>query len=179
MERIKLKDKEFQLSIPESRLKEVIKNMADQINKDLKSEEPPLFLGILNGAFMFLADLIKELEIDCEVSFVKLASYQGTSSSGEVKQLIGLNENLSGRNVIIVEDIVDTGLTMNKIIKQVKGFDPSRVRVATLLFKPEACREKVNLDYVGMEIPNDFIVGYGLDYDGLGRNFKDIYKVVD
>jgi hypoxanthine phosphoribosyltransferase len=178
MERIKLKDKEFQLSIPESKIKEVIKDIALKINQDLKDEEPPLFLGILNGAFMFMADLFKELEINCEVSFVKLASYQGTNSTGNVKQLIGLNENLSGRNVIIVEDIIDTGLTMNKIIKQVKGFDPAYVRIATLLYKPEACQEKVPMDYVGMEIPNDFIVGYGLDYDGLGRNYKDIYKVV-
>ena len=179
MERIKLKDKEFQLSIPESKIQSVIQGLADQINKDLTGEETPLFLGILNGSFMFLADLFKELSIDCEVSFVKLASYQGTNSSGNVKQLIGLNESLSGRNVVIVEDIVDTGLTINKLIKQVKGFDPAQVRVATLLFKPDACQEEVDLDYVGMRIPNDFIVGYGLDYDGLGRNYKDIYKVVE
>jgi hypoxanthine phosphoribosyltransferase len=179
MERIKLKDKEFQLSIPEAEIKQAIKQIAEKINKDLADEDPPLFLGILNGAFMFMADLFKELDINCEVSFVKLASYQGTNSTGSVKQLIGLNQNLSGRNIVIVEDIVDTGLTMNKIIKQVKGFDPAQVRVATLLFKPEACQEKVNLDYVGMEIPNDFIVGFGLDYDGLGRNYKDIYKVVE
>ncbi len=179
MERIKLKDKEFKLSIPEAEIRQAIKQIADKINKDLPDEDPPLFLGILNGAFMFMADLFKELEINCEVSFVKLASYQGTNSTGNVKQLIGLNQNLSGKNIVIVEDIVDTGLTMNKLIKQVKGFDPAQVRVATLLFKPEACQEKVQLDYIGMEIPNDFIVGYGLDYDGLGRNYKDIYKVVE
>ncbi|MFO8236268.1 MAG: hypoxanthine phosphoribosyltransferase [Bacteroidales bacterium] len=178
MERIKLKDKEFELSIPENKIQSAIKQIADQMHKDLAEESMPLFLGILNGAFMFLSDLFKEISIDCEVSFVKLASYQGTNSTGDVKQLIGLNENLSGRNVIIVEDIVDTGLTINKLIKQVKSYDPKTLRVATLLFKPEACQEKVNLDYVGMRIPNEFIVGYGLDYDGLGRNFKDIYKAV-
>ncbi|MFP4042489.1 MAG: hypoxanthine phosphoribosyltransferase [Bacteroidales bacterium] len=178
MEKIKLKDKEFTLSIPEAKIQEAVKQIADNINEDLKNEKTPLFLGILNGAFMFLSDLFKEINIDCEVSFVKLASYQGTNSTGDVKQLIGLNENLSGRNVIIVEDIVDTGLTINNLVKQVKGYDPEKVRVASLLFKPDACQEFINLDYVGMEIPNEFIVGYGLDYDGLGRNYKDIYKAI-
>jgi hypoxanthine phosphoribosyltransferase len=179
MERIKLNDKEFQLSIPEDTIKDSIRNIAAGINKDLAGGEPPLFLAVLNGAFMFAADLFKELTINCEVSFVKLASYQGTSSTGNVKQLIGLNENLADRRVIILEDIVDTGMTINNLIKQVKGYSPRDVRVATLLFKPDACQEEVKLDYVGMEIPNDFIVGYGLDYDGLGRNYKDIYKVVE
>lgn len=178
MEKIKLKDKEFALSIPEAKIKEAVKQIANNINEDLKNEKTPLFLGILNGAFMFLSDLFKEINLDCEVSFVKLASYQGTNSTGDIKQLIGLNENLSGRNVIIVEDIVDTGLTINNLIKQVKGYDPEQVRVASLLFKPDACEEFINLDYVGMEIPNEFIVGYGLDYDGLGRNYKDIYKAI-
>ncbi|MFP3860756.1 MAG: hypoxanthine phosphoribosyltransferase [Bacteroidales bacterium] len=178
MEKIKLKDKEFTLSIPEAKIQEAVKQIADNINEDLKNEKTPLFLGILNGAFMFLSDLFKEINIDCEVSFVKLASYQGTNSTGDVKQLIGLNENLSGRNVIIVEDIVDTGLTINNLVKQVKGYDPEKVRVASLLFKPDACQEFINLDYVGIEIPNEFIVGYGLDYDGLGRNYKDIYKAI-
>lgn len=178
MEKIKLKDKEFTLSIPEAKIQEAVKQIADNINEDLKNEKTPLFLGILNGAFMFLSDLFKEINIDCEVSFVKLASYQGTNSTGDVKQLIGLNENLSGRNVIIVEDIVDTGLTINNLIKQVKGYAPEKVRVASLLFKPDACQEFINLDYVGIEIPNEFIVGYGLDYDGLGRNYKDIYKAI-
>ncbi|MFW6095001.1 MAG: hypoxanthine phosphoribosyltransferase [Bacteroidota bacterium] len=178
MEKIKLKDKEFTLSIPEAKIQEAVKQIADNINEDLKNEKTPLFLGILNGAFMFLSDLFKEINIDCEVSFVKLASYQGTNSTGDVKQLIGLNENLSGKNVIIVEDIVDTGLTINNLIKQVKGYAPEKVRVASLLFKPDACQEFINLDYVGMEIPNEFIVGYGLDYDGLGRNYKDIYKAI-
>ena len=179
MDKITLKDKEFQKSIPFEKIYEAITQVADKINRDYQDKDTPLFLSILNGAFMFTADLFKELKIDSEVTFVKLASYQGTSTTGKVKQLIGLNESLKDRNVIILEDIVDTGTTIKELIQQVKGFNPKDVKIATMLFKPEACKEPINLDYVGMEIPNDFIVGYGLDYDGLGRNYKDIYKVVD
>jgi len=177
MDKIKVKDKEFEKSIPYEEIKEAIKQVAENINKDYEGKETPLFLSILNGAFMFTADVFKELSISSEVSFVKFSSYRGTSSSGKVKELIGLNEDLSGRHVIIMEDIVDTGLTINNVIRQIKSFNPKDVKVATLLFKPDACVEEVSLDYVGMEIPNEFIVGYGLDYDGLGRNLKDIYKV--
>jgi hypoxanthine phosphoribosyltransferase len=177
MDKIKIKDKEFEKSIAYEEIKKAIREVAENINRDYEGEDTPLFLSILNGAFMFTADLFKELSINSEVSFVKFSSYRGTSSSGKVKELIGLNEDLSGRHVIIMEDIVDTGLTINNVIRQIESYNPKDVKVATLLFKPDACVEEVSLDYVGMEIPNEFIVGYGLDYDGLGRNLKDIYKV--
>jgi hypoxanthine phosphoribosyltransferase len=177
MDKIKVKDKEFEKSIPYKEIEKAVKKVAENINRDYEGEDTPLFLSILNGAFMFTADVFKELSISSEVSFVKFSSYRGTSSSGKVKELIGLNEDLSGRHVIIMEDIVDTGLTINNVIRQIKSYNPKDVKVATLLFKPDACVEEVSLDYVGMEIPNEFIVGYGLDYDGLGRNLKDIYKV--
>jgi len=178
MDKIKVKDKEFHKSIPAEEIQEAIKKVAAQINQDYEGKETPLFLSILNGAFMFTADLFKELTITSEVSFVKFSSYRGTSSTGKVKELIGLNEDLTDRHVIVLEDIVDTGLTINNVIRQIKGFNPKDVKVATLLFKPDACEEKVTLDYIGIKIPNEFIVGYGLDYDGLGRNYKDIYKVI-
>jgi hypoxanthine phosphoribosyltransferase len=177
MDKIKVKNKEFEKSIPYEEIQKAIKKVAENINKDYEGKETPLFLSILNGAFMFTADVFKELSISSEVSFVKFSSYRGTSSSGKVKELIGLNEDLSGRHVIIMEDIVDTGLTINNVISQIKSYNPKDVKVATMLFKPDACEEEVSLDYVGMEIPNEFIVGYGLDYDGQGRNLKDIYKV--
>lgn len=177
MDKIKVKDKEFEKSIPYEEIQKAIKKVAEHINKDYEGKDTPLFLSILNGAFMFTADVFKELSVSSEVSFVKFSSYRGTTSSGKVKELIGLNEDLSGRHVIIMEDIVDTGLTINNVIRQIKSYNPKDVKVATLLFKPDACVEEVSLDYVGMKIPNEFIVGYGLDYDGLGRNLKDIYKV--
>ena len=122
---------------------------------------------------------MKCLDIPCEVSFVKLASYEGTSSTGKVKELVGLNEDISGRTVVIVEDIVDTGLTMKRLIETLEAKSPKEVRIATLLVKPEKLQVKLHIDYAAMEIPNDFIVGYGLDYDGLGRNYRDIYAVTD
>ena len=178
MDKIKVRDKEFKKAIPYEEIQQAIKKVAENINRDFEGKDTPLFLSILNGAFMFTADVFKELNISSEVSFVKFSSYQGTSSSGKIKELIGLNEDLTGRHVILMEDIVDTGTTINHVIRQIKTYNPKDVRVATMLFKPDACVEEVSLDYVGMEIPNEFIVGYGLDYNGLGRNYKDIYKVV-
>jgi len=178
MDKIKVRDKEFKKAIPCEDIQQAIKKVAEKINRDFEGKETPLFLSILNGAFMFTADVFKELTISSEVSFVKFSSYRGTATSGKVKELIGLNEDLTGRHVIIMEDIVDTGLTINNVVRQIKTYNPKDVKIATMLFKPDACVEEVSLDYVGMEIPNEFIVGYGLDYDGLGRNYKDIYKVV-
>lgn len=134
---------------------------------------------ILNGSFMFSSDLMKLIDFPCEISFVKLSSYDGMGSTGKVKHLIGLNEEIEGRTVVLLEDIVDTGVTIENLMKQLESQKPKDVRVATLLFKPEACKKDVKLDYVGMEIPNEFIVGYGLDYDGYGRNLPDIYTVTD
>lgn len=178
MDKIKLKDKEFKRSIPYDSLYESVKKIAARINEDFKDKEIPVFLSILNGAFMFTADLFKELNINGYVSFVKFASYQGTSSTGAVKELIGINEDLKDKNVIVLEDIVDSGLTIQQVTEQVKSLQPREMKVATLLLKPQIFNGEITLDYVGMEVPNDFIIGYGLDYKGLGRNYRDIYKAV-
>lgn len=175
---IKVRDKEFSLFIKFEEIDTAIAKVASGINKDLKGLEP-LFLVILNGAFMFAADLFKKIDIDCEISFVKLASYTGTQTTSKVKELIGLNENIKGRTIVIVEDIVDTGITMESLINQLQEREVKEVRIATLLFKPDAFIKDYNIDYIGMEIPNDFIVGYGLDYDGHARNYKDIYKIIE
>ncbi|TND09956.1 MAG: hypoxanthine phosphoribosyltransferase [Bacteroidetes bacterium] len=176
MDSITLGDKSFIPYIPEAKILESIGQVAARINRDLEGKRP-LFLVVLNGAFLFAADLLRHISLDCEVSFVKLASYHGTASSGAVKQLIGLNEQLKGRTVVIVEDIVDTGITLENIVDQLKAQEPGAIYTAALLFKPDAYKKNLPVDYVGMEIPNAFIVGYGLDYNGLGRNLRNIYVV--
>lgn len=178
MKRIKLWDKEFEISHPYEEIQAAIKKMAAQMKKDLEGKNP-LFVCVLNGSFMFAADLMKELEMnDVEISFLKLASYEGTASTLEIKELIGVNENICGRSVIILEDIVDTGHTISNVMEQIAQKGAGDVKIATLLFKPDAMKVKIELDYVGLVIPNDFIVGYGLDYDRRGRNLKDIYTLV-
>jgi len=178
MKRIKLWDKEFEISIPFEEIQAAIRKMAAQMRTDLE-DKSAIFVCILNGSFMFAADLMKELELpDAEISFLKLASYAGTSSTGEIKELIGFNENIQNRTVVILEDIVDSGHTIADVIDQITKKGAREVKIATLLFKPDAIKAKVQLDYVGIVIPNDFIVGYGLDYDRRGRNLKDIYTLV-
>jgi len=174
--RIKVIDKYFEPFIGSDKIKEIVEKMAIQLNNDLKNKDV-IFLGILNGSFMFASDLYKQIDLPSQISFLKLASYQGTSTSGNVKRLIGINEDLIGKTVVVLEDIVDTGITIENIIKQLKGYEPADIRIATFLFKPDALKVKVKLDYVGLEIPNDFIIGYGLDYNGFGRNLADIYKI--
>lgn len=178
MKTVKLKDKEFQVSLPAEKIQEVISEMAVKINDDYKDKEVPLFISILNGSFMFTADLFKHIDFNCEVTFLKLSSYEGTSTTGKVKQLIGVNEDIKGRDVIVLEDIVDTGITLEQIIEQLNMFEPASIKVASLLYKPQAYKKNRKIEYVGLEIPNDFIVGYGLDYDGLGRNLADIYTLI-
>jgi len=173
---LKIKDKEFIISIHEKQIQEAIIRISSQINNDLKGRNP-LFIAVLNGAFIFAADILKNVDVECEVSFVKLSSYSGTATTGQVKTLIGLNENIKNRTVVILEDIVDTGITLETIINSINHHQPKEIKIATLLFKPKAYIKNIKLDYIGIEIPNDFIVGYGLDYDGYGRNLKDIYKV--
>ncbi|WP_346858649.1 hypoxanthine phosphoribosyltransferase [uncultured Draconibacterium sp.] len=178
MKKVKILDKEFEIFIPYEKIRSVIEKMADQMNTEL-ADKDPLFLCILNGSFMFAAELFKRIDfVESEISFVKLASYEGDSTTGKVKQLIGLNEEIEGRTVVVLEDIVDTGITINNIQDQLDKMKPKEVFVATLLLKPDALQKEVDLKYVGLEIPNDFIVGYGLDYDGYGRNLLDIYSVV-
>jgi hypoxanthine phosphoribosyltransferase len=179
MKKVTINDREFELFIPYEKIRSVIEQMAEQMNLDFK-EKNPLFLCILNGSFMFATEIFKRISsLDAEISFIKLASYTGTQTSGEIKQLIGLNEDLSGRTVVVLEDIVDSGITISNTIEQIRSKNPADVKIATLLLKPEALKTNVQLDYVGIEIPNDFIVGYGLDYDRKGRNLIDIYKVIN
>ena len=176
MSTIKVKEKQFAISIPEAEILTAVQRVADAINHDLEGKEP-LFLSVLNGAFMFTADLMKRITIPCEVSFIKLSSYEGTSSTGQVRQLMGLNQCIKGRTVVIVEDIVDTGLTMQKLLELLQAQEPAEVHIATLLLKPDKLKVPLHIEYAAMQIPNDFIVGYGLDYDGFGRNYKEIYTV--
>ena len=178
MDTVKIMDKSFRVSIPEAEIKQRVKALAEQMSKDLEGKNP-IFLAVLNGAFIFAADLMREMTIPCEISFVKLASYQGTTSTGKVKEVFGINEDLSGRTVVIVEDIVESGQTMKQMIESLGTRNPESVRICTLFFKPEKLKEDLNLDYVAFRIPDDFIVGYGLDYDGLGRELKDVYTIVE
>jgi len=171
---VKIKDKEFVPLIAAENIQARVKDIAAEINTQYDGKQP-LFLGVLNGAFLFMADLFKNINLHCEISFIKVTSYSGTVSSGQVKNLIGLNENISGRDIIVVEDIVDTGDTMKYLFDELKKQNPSSIKLATILFKPEALRQEVKPDYVGFEIPPAFVVGYGLDYDGYGRNLNDIY----
>ena len=175
---VQVHDKHFEPFISEEKIRREVSRIATEMNHDLARRDP-IFLGILNGAFMFASDLYKQLTFPCQITFLKLASYSGTQSTGTVKQLIGINRDLKDRVVVVLEDIVDTGVTLETIIRQLSGYQPSEIRVATFLHKPDATIREVKLDYVGMEIPNDFILGYGLDYDGYGRNFKEIYRLVD
>lgn len=178
MTKVKVHDKTFDVYIEEAKILERIAELARKMNEDFQDKKP-LFLAVLNGSFLFAADLFKQLSIECEISFVKLASYEGTQTTEKVKKLIGLNENIKGRCVVILEDIVDTGITINEMMAQLNEHEPAEIKVATLLFKPAAYIKRVHLDYVGFEVPKVFLLGYGLDYDGLGRNLKDIYKIVD
>ena len=178
MSSIKINGKRFRVSIPEAEIKRRVKELAGQISKDLERKNP-LFLGVLNGSFIFAADLMREMTIPCEISFVKLASYQGTTSTGKVTEVIGINEDLTGRTVVIVEDIVESGATMQRMIEQLGTRNPESVRICTLFFKPDKLKENLNLDYVAFRIPDDFILGYGLDYDQAGRGLRDIYTIIE
>ncbi|MCR5151669.1 MAG: hypoxanthine phosphoribosyltransferase [Prevotella sp.] len=178
MDIIQVRDKKFKVSIPEAEILKRIKVVADQINKDM-ADKNPLFLAVLNGAFIFAADLMRMITIPCEISFVKLASYQGTTSTGEVKEVIGINEDLTDRTVIIVEDIVESGLTMRRMIETLGTRHPKSVHICSLLVKPERLKVPIHIDYPVFEIPNDFILGYGLDYDQQARGLRDIYTIVE
>lgn len=175
MENITLYDKTFRPFIPAKRIDEVICDMAQRINRDLQTEQP-LFLSILNGSFMFTSDLIKQITIPgTQLSFIKVASYSGTCSSGEVKELIGLKEDLAGRTVVILEDIIDSGRSMGYLLNALQARNPKRIVISTLFYKPKAQVCHVPVDYYGIELENDFVVGRGLDYNGLGRNYPDLY----
>ena len=174
---VKIKDKSFKVSIPESEIKARVKVLAQQMSKDMEGKNP-LFLAVLNGSFIFAADLMREMTRPCEISFVKLASYQGITSTGKIKEVIGINEDLSGRTVVIVEDIVESGQTMKRMVESIGTRNPASVKICTLFFKPEKLKEELTLDYVAFRIPDDFILGYGLDYDQRGRGLKDVYTIM-
>ncbi len=178
MNKIKIHDKYFKPFIGKEEIEKAVQRMANRINEDYKGKIP-LFLVILNGSFMVAADLLKKITLECEVSFVKLASYSGTKSTETIRELIGFDENVKGREIIIIEDIIDSGLTMERVLSQLKNMGAKDVKISTLLFKPEAFKKTYAIDYIGIEIPNDFIIGYGLDYDGRARNLPDIYKITD
>ncbi|MEM6522561.1 MAG: hypoxanthine phosphoribosyltransferase [Bacteroidota bacterium] len=175
---IQVKDKHFELLIPHDELQQKIHFLAQKINDDYNHQRP-LFIAILNGSFMFASDLLKEISIECEISFVKVASYEEMESSGNVKQLIGLNENIFNRHVIIIEDIIDTGKTISKMLEEFKSLGATSVEVVSLFQKPTASKIHDMIRYVGFQLPDAFVLGYGLDYDGLGRNLKDLYSLVD
>ena len=175
---VTIKDKTFKTFIPEAEIKQRVKAVAEKINRDM-ADKNPLLLAVLNGSFMFAADLMRDITIPCEISFGKLASYQGTTSTGEIKEVIGLNEDIAGRTVIIVEDIVDTGATMKRMIETLGTRNPESIHICTLLLKPDKLRVPLDIAYTAIEIPNDFILGYGLDYDQQGRNLRDIYTLVE
>lgn len=174
---ISLHNKQFEPYLTASQLATAIQEVAARINQDYAGQQP-MFVAVLNGSFMFVADLLKEITLDCEVCFIRVASYAGTSSTGEVKEVLGLTENLSGRPVVILEDIVDTGHTMRMLLDTLGSQQPASLEVATLFLKPDCLKHPLDIRYVGLSIPNDFIVGYGLDFDGLGRNYPDVYKAV-
>lgn len=174
---VSIKDKKFKVFISQEDIENSIEKIARQIDTDL-SEKNPIFIVVLNGAFMFAGELMKRVNIPSEITFVRLASYQGILSTNKVQEILGLNQTIEERTVVIVEDIVDSGNTMVALLDELKRYNPREVRIATLLLKPDALKQPLKVDYVALEIPNDFIVGYGLDYDGYGRNLKDIYKIV-
>jgi hypoxanthine phosphoribosyltransferase len=175
---IEINGKVFQLIVPAEKIEVALDNIATKINKELKGKNP-LFIGILNGAFMFCSDLMKRIDIECKVTFVKLKSYNGLQTSGKVLQTIGLTESIEGRTVIVVEDIVDSGATLFHFLNDLSALKPAEIKIASMFIKPDACTYKIQVDYSGIELPNRFVIGYGLDFDGLGRNYKDLYGLVE
>ncbi len=178
MEKVQVRDKAFEVSIPEAEIMRRVAEVAAQIDADMAGCKP-LFLAVLNGSFVFAADLLRGITTPCEITFVRMSSYAGTESTGNVRELIGLSEDIEGRDVVIVEDIIDSGLTMVSLLDTLKAKNPKSVSIAALLVKPGNLKVQLDIPYCCFEIPNDFIVGYGLDYDGEGRNLRSIYTVVE
>lgn len=177
MDIVKLHDKTFERYIGKDKIARAVKSVAQQVMDDMDEDELPVFIGILNGSFMFVADFIREYKYNCEMSFVKLSSYVGTGSTGKIRQLFGITEDLTNRTVVILEDIIDTGNTLEEIYEIFREKPIKKLKIATLFFKPDVFKKALPIDYIGIEIEDRFIVGYGLDYDGLGRNLPDIYQL--
>lgn len=174
---VQLHDKSFEIYLPEKQILQAVEIVAARISADYEGKKP-LFLAILNGAFMFASDLLKEISIPCEISFIRVSSYQNMQSTGQVSEVIGLKEDIKNRHIIIIEDIVDTGHTVYALLQNLILKEPGSIEIASLLLKPESVQHPLQVKYIGKTIPNDFVVGYGLDYNGLGRNLRDIYKVI-
>ena len=176
MNEVNLKDKTFEVFISDTEIAEIVDSIANDINNS--GVKDPLFIAVMNGAFLFAADVMRKITIsNAEISFIKLSSYEGTETTGKVDELIGVSDDISGRNIIVLEDIIDTGITLEKIILLLKKEEVADIKVATLLFKPDAYTKDIHIDFIGKSIPNDFVVGYGLDYDEIGRNLPHIYKL--
>ena len=176
MERIELHNRKFKRFIDANTIQNAIDQLALEINRDYNGKRP-IFIGVLNGSFLFTADVVRRFKSDCEVAFLRLASYDGTDSTGKINELVGLNEDLKGRDVLILEDIVDSGNTLAYLMETLSSYQPKSLKVATFLFKPKAYKKDFPVDYIGIEVGNEFLVGYGLDFDGLGRNLEDIYII--
>lgn len=179
MEPIIINNKKFTFSVPFEEISLAIKRIADNLNSEYKNKPNPIFLCVLNGSFMFTADLLKELTFNCRVCFIKLSSYKNDSTSGKVTEIIGLSDNIENKDVIILEDIIDTGLTVDTIFNLLKNQHPGSVKIITLFFKPKAFKKDFNIDQIGLHVPDKFLIGYGLDYNGLGRNYKDLYEMTE
>ena len=175
---IEIGDKRFKLYLSTVEIQQIVSQLANRISNDLRDENP-LFLAVLNGSFIFVADLMRELDFDAEISFVKMSSYLGTQSTGKVEKLIGINESIENRTIVVLEDIIDTGISMEAMIQQLKAYNPKNIHLCTLLFKPGKFVKNYHIRYIGKEIDDDFIVGYGLDYDGKGRKYSQIYTICD
>lgn len=178
MKTVQILDKQFALSIDEQTIQKEVTRVANEINRDLKDKDP-IFVSVLNGSFMFTSDLMKKVSIPSKITFVKLASYEGVSSTGVIKEVIGLSEDIQGRTIVIIEDIIDSGLTMQRLLETLGTRNPKEILIATFLLKPGSLKVNLDVKYTAIEIPNDFIVGYGLDYDGYGRNLPEIYTLVE
>lgn len=178
MKTIEVKGKRFSEFISAEEIQNYVQKVADELNRDFEGKHP-IIIGVLNGSFMFVADLMKKIKFDCDLSFVKLASYHGLQSTGQVNELVGLNEDLTDRDVIVVEDIIDTGKTLEFLLDIIKTHETRSVSIATLLLKPDVFKKKYPVHYVGSDIPNKFVIGYGLDFDGLARNYESIYQLAD
>ncbi len=178
-DKVRVKGRDFEIMIPQSKIEAAVNRVAERINGDYCDADDVVLLGILNGSFIFMSDLVRHLDFDVEMSFVKLSSYRGKCSTGSVHELIGVNENLRGRNVIVIEDIVDSGRSIDHILEMLRATEVASVKVCTLFFKPKAYQGVSTIDYPAMEIGNEFIIGYGLDFDGHGRQYKDIYVTYD
>jgi len=177
MKQVTIEDKTFGIYIQDQEIQQAIQTIANEMNV-IYAEKKPIFISVLNGAFMFTADLLKKIEVPCELSFIKLSSYSGTTSTGTVKEIVGLQEEIAGRDVIVIEDIIDTGITMQKIISQLELKNPASIRITTLLLKPDSVKVPIKPDFVCFSIPDKFVVGYGLDLNGIGRNLPDIYQLI-